>query len=187
MVDQGTGSEVPWNGEVFFLSFRGIDSLALAGSFWRRRTPSLASRPLRFTPQAGVTIPLTLLAKFAGKCPSVLLLKFTVQTWGEPGFPYVQLALMTLRSVYRGQIPTIVTHTQKRWFAVGKLVINAGRTAPGASLSRPMNPDQKRCDGLSILPVTKTLTRARQTGAPSLIGVALLLRSLFRLNGAGLL
>jgi hypothetical protein len=84
--------------ESFLFILQGMDPLVLVGSFWRRRTPSPASRPLRLTPQAGVTISLTLLVKFARKYPSILLLKFTVQTWGEPGFPYVALALLTLRN-----------------------------------------------------------------------------------------
>ena len=64
----------------FLLSFRGIDSLALAGSFWRRRTPSPASGRSGLLRKPGLLFPLTFLVKLAGKYPSVLLAKFTVRT-----------------------------------------------------------------------------------------------------------
>ena len=95
-----------------------------------------------------------------------------IQTWGESGFPYFNWHY-EVRSGYhwRRQIPTIVSHTQKRWFAVGNLVINAGRTAPGASLSRPMNPDQKR---IMVSPtcLSPNPHARRQAGAQSLISGA---------------
>ena len=78
MVDEGTGSEVYGLERFFFLSFRGIDFLALAASLWRR--PGPVAGLSGSLPKSGVTFPLTFLRNSPEKYPSVLLAKFIVQS-----------------------------------------------------------------------------------------------------------